>query len=281
MSKLSFASLKRGLKSRLSVPGIRNNAPAMAAWEQTHQAQHLFSLQKDAMSELLMPTSGHTALFLSPFEDVGLDQCCRYPLRMRARLPGTESTADLAADAAFLPYESNSLNLVVLHHVLDFSARPKAVLKEVGRVVRSQGHILIVGFNPVSLGGLTKLVKQLAGASGISRRNNLRVGRLEDWCQFLDFNPIQLRYVGHLPLIGNKRYLQSAHKYDSKLSREWLPFSRSYCMLVRKDEIPLTPLKTEWNIRSLTQALHLPKVAGVQKTGQPAKVFELKDYIKT
>ena len=45
-----------------------------------------------------------------------------------------------------LPVDSDSVDAVFLPHTLDYSDRPHAVLREVDRVLRSDGHVILLGF---------------------------------------------------------------------------------------------------------------------------------------
>jgi len=47
-----------------------------------------------------------------------------------------------------LPVESDSIDAVLLPHTLDYCDRQHAVLREVDRVLRSDGHIIVLGFKP-------------------------------------------------------------------------------------------------------------------------------------
>jgi len=53
-----------------------------------------------------------------------------------------------------LPVESDSVDAVLLPHTLDYSDRPHAVLREVDRVLRRNGCLIILGFKPGGLWGL-------------------------------------------------------------------------------------------------------------------------------
>ena len=67
----------------------------------------------------------------------------------------------VALDFAELPFASQSLDLVVLPHVLEFAAEPHQVLREVERVLIPEGQVIICGFNPASLWGLRQGVRRI------------------------------------------------------------------------------------------------------------------------
>src|SRR5215471_10128970 len=72
----------------------------------------------------------------------------RIPFRFSLAL---EPGAHLAADPLQLPLASQSVDLVVLPHVLEFHPHPHEVLREVERVLMPEGHVVISGFNTASL----------------------------------------------------------------------------------------------------------------------------------
>ena len=49
-----------------------------------------------------------------------------------------------------LPLASQSMDLVVMPHVLEFSKDPHQILREAERVLMPEGQIIIAGFNPLT-----------------------------------------------------------------------------------------------------------------------------------
>ena len=72
----------------------------------------------------------------------------RIPYRFTLAL---EPGAALAADPLQLPLASQSVDLVVLPHVLEGHPNPHDVLREVERVLMPEGQVVISGFNTASL----------------------------------------------------------------------------------------------------------------------------------
>ena len=68
---------------------------------------------------------------------------------------GFESTTypSFRAAAHALPIASDSVDVVLLPHVLEFETTPHEALREAQRVLVPEGHVLITGFNPWSLMG--------------------------------------------------------------------------------------------------------------------------------
>ncbi|MFM1760358.1 MAG: hypothetical protein RLY75_1629, partial [Pseudomonadota bacterium] len=60
-----------------------------------------------------------------------------------------------------LPFASESIDLLVLPHVLEFAADPHQILREAERVLRPEGRLIISGFNPASLWGMRQYLSRL------------------------------------------------------------------------------------------------------------------------
>ncbi len=97
-----------------------------------------------------------------------------------------EPGAAVAADPLQMPLASQSVDLVVLPHVLEGHHNPHEVLREAERVLMPEGHIVISGFNTLSLWRLRQLFSaRAAGAPWDARFIGLL--RLRDWLRVLGF----------------------------------------------------------------------------------------------
>lgn len=59
-----------------------------------------------------------------------------------------------------LPFLPESIDIVLLFHILEFSQKPISILQEVYTTLIPNGYVIIFGFNPCSLWGLTSLWKK-------------------------------------------------------------------------------------------------------------------------
>lgn len=148
--------------------------------------------------------------------------------------------------ATQLPFESDSMDVVLLHHLLDFYDSPQQILREVARVSIPMGHVVIVGFNPMSLWGLCKPVGKMRGnVPWIGRF--IRPGRLMDWLNLLNFKIDRAHYgVYGLP-INRAPFIGELPDYSQGLSRKSnLPFGAIYIIVARKHVGSMTPIKPVW-----------------------------------
>ena len=121
-----------------------------------------------------------------------------------------------------LPFESQSIDLVVLPHVLEFADDPHQVLREVERVLRPEGRLMITGFNPVSLWGLREWVPGAVLAPFLPREEHpIGVPRLRDWCKLLSFEMDRTRYGCFRPPFRSQLWLDRARFMESAGDRWW------------------------------------------------------------
>lgn len=88
-----------------------------------------------------------------------------------------------------IPLPDNSVDYILLHHVLEFSKNPHSVLRETVRVLAPRGQLLIVAFNPWSAFGLRGLVERIFRLSVPWAQHRLSKGRLTDWLYLMSCEP--------------------------------------------------------------------------------------------
>ncbi len=156
---------------------------------------------------------------------------------------GSAEQPSAVAQLHKLPVESDSVDVVLLPHVLDYSDRPHAILREIDRVLRSNGHLVILGFKPGGLWGLRRLVPGAALPPGADHLISDR--RLRDWLQLLDMR-IQgsLRYFFRWPLPGNKA--RDAGKWERWGQAWWPELAACYMLTAQKRVATMTPVRPLW-----------------------------------
>jgi SAM-dependent methyltransferase len=135
--------------------------------------------------------------------------------------------ADPAAPAAVraswheLPFDSQSIDLCILPHVLEFSSDPQemphAILREVDRIVRPEGRILFAGFNPWSLFG----AKRLWTSHEVPFNGSFfSLVRMKDWLQLLGFEVTDGELACFIPPCATERW-QTRFAFMESLGQRW------------------------------------------------------------
>lgn len=154
----------------------------------------------------------------------------------KVSVPSASSNAvvsnQLVVSASYLPFPSETLDLMVLPHALELAEDPHGCLREVSRVLRPQGQVLVLGFQSWSLWGVAwylwhRYAKEaMAPILSDAQTNEVwpyRVSwisrkRLKDWLQLLDFEIVEERSGVHRPPLDRwLRQLPSIERFHPTL----------------------------------------------------------------
>ncbi|MCX8003991.1 MAG: class I SAM-dependent methyltransferase [Burkholderiaceae bacterium] len=153
--------------------------------------------------------------------------------RLRPELNVMSGHTQVAVIARFdeLPFASQSLDLVVMPHVLEFADDPHQVLREVDRVLVPEGHVVITGFNPASLWGARQYLARLGATPFLPREGQfIALPRLKDWLKLLSFEVNRGRFGCYAPACRSDRWLARC-AFMEKAGDRWWPVLGSVYML--------------------------------------------------
>jgi SAM-dependent methyltransferase len=119
-----------------------------------------------------------------------------------------------------LPVASQSLDLLALPHVLEFSPNPHQVLREAERVLRPEGRLLVAGFNPLSLWGLRRVLGR-PEAVGPWHGRFIHLNRLKDWLALLGFELAGGRMACYAPPFNRRHWLNRFGCLEAAGDRWW------------------------------------------------------------
>lgn len=92
----------------------------------------------------------------------------------------------LRATPTELPFQSESVDMVILPHILEFSSHKHQVLREVERILKPEGKLTVLSFNPwniyINLQYMKRRAKHMPWLPGLVSRT-----RIEDWLRLLNF----------------------------------------------------------------------------------------------
>jgi len=163
-------------------------------------------------------------------------------------------------DADELPFPGDSMDLVILHHTADFSPDPHQVVRESSRVLRGEGRMIVLGFNPLSLWGLRRLLsRQRQGPWG---GRFLMRSRMEDWLRLLGFTiENTCTHFCTLPIQRKEGYSSRNHRMSGHQGH-FLPVGAYYCILARKNVYAPIKTRTAWRNR---KTIRLPGAVGASR----------------
>lgn len=161
-------------------------------WSASPLGQYLLSCEQAWLDQIVPDIFGYHAIQLG-MPHVDLLRESRIVHRLTV---DPVERAGVRAQWHELPFDAQSIDLCVLPHVLEFNGNPHEILREVDRVVRPEGRILIIGFNPWSLFG----VKKMWNSRGYPWQGQfVSLVRMKDWLQLLGFEPSAGRLACYIP----------------------------------------------------------------------------------
>jgi SAM-dependent methyltransferase len=173
-----------------------------------------------------------------------------------------------------LPFASQSIDLVVMPHILEFAAEPHQVLREVDRVLVPEGHVVITGFNPASLWGLRQLLTRLGMKPFLPREGQfIALPRIKDWLKLLSFEVNRGRFGCYAPWVRSERWLKRWDFLEKAGDRWWPVLGSVYMVTAIKRVRGMRLIGPAWKRREAVRPAFAPVVGrGMVRTGEAFSV---------
>jgi SAM-dependent methyltransferase len=249
-------------------------------WLNSPPGQYVLKWEQAQFDHIVSDIFGYHAL------QIGLPQLQalkenRMPLQMILRAPHDrpmdhqpENWHTIHGLPGELPFANQSVDLVLLPHVLEFAEDPHAVLREVNRILMPEGRVVISGFNPASLWGLRQYCSHLIGQPYLPREGQfIDLLRIKDWLKLLDFSVDRGRFGCYrLPLRSASGMSKMA--FLEKAGDRWWPVLGSVFMvsaikrvssLTMVGRIDLSKATTTPQLSTVTQLSSHPKSTPLKK----------------
>jgi SAM-dependent methyltransferase len=197
---------------------IADGMTAATQWLATPPGEYVLAREQAYFDNAVADIFGYHALQLG-MEELDLLRGSRIPLRVHV---GRGANAGLRADFRDLPIESNSVDLMVLPHTLEFSDHPHQIVREVARALRPEGRVVIAGFNPLSLWGLRR---------GFGSRDEypwqgsfIHLPRVKDWFALLGLEIVAGSMACYAPPCADQKWLDR-FAFMEKAGDRWWPIA--------------------------------------------------------
>jgi SAM-dependent methyltransferase len=230
-------------------------ANQLQQWLRSPLGMRLYSLERKLMGEALAQVFGWQLLQIGLWgDDDGLLSEARTQRNSVLAWHGQHS--DVGPDTSrgpmlrsrtdSLAIASDAVDAVLLPHTLEYEPDPHEILREVGRILSGEGHLVVLGFRPFSSWGLRHLLAAQGFPPGLERM--IGEARLRDWLKLLGFEVVDARrYLFTLPwgavVPPSGSFLERSGEYL------WPLFSGGYLLKARKRIYTLTPVRPRWRRR--------------------------------
>ena len=225
-----------------------NDTSARDRWLDTPLGQRCLKLEQSLVRRALEHAFGEQFLQIGLWGEQ--DTFTRYARTQRTTLLDwrPREIAQVLSDAHALAIRTGSVDAVLLAHTLELAPSPHALLREVDRVLRADGRVVVLSFNPNGLWGLRQVVSARGYPPG--HRRSMLESRLRDWLKLLSFDiDERTRYCHTLPLERVRRFATFPRE---GWARRWMPvLGGGYMLSAQKRVHPMTPIRPLWRRRRL------------------------------
>jgi SAM-dependent methyltransferase len=233
----------------------------LSQWFATPGGQYVLDWERRQFDNAVEDVFGFNAVQIG-LPDVDFLRESRISLRVRA---GLDSGCGLLTEAQCLPLASQSIDLLVLPHVLEFSAQPHQILREAERVLMPEGSIVISGFNPLSLWGAKSAL--WGGNQGYPWSGKyISLLRLKDWLALLGFELNGGRFGCYAPPFSQAHWLERSAFMEKAGDRWWPICGSAYVVRAVKHVVGMRLVTPNWrHKRAANEALAPVAQNGIHK----------------
>jgi SAM-dependent methyltransferase len=203
---------------------------ALGPWLESPAGSYVRAWEQARLDELTADIFGFNALQIG-LPQINALQANRMPNKWISdtHIPSGPASSTrphvvVAHDFTELPFASQSLDLVVLPHILEFVSEPHQVLREVERVLIPEGQVIVCGFNPASLWGMRQASGRLSGAHFLPQDGEfITLPRLKDWLKLLNMEVNRGHFGCYAPPCKTANWLQR-FSFMEKAGDRWWPY---------------------------------------------------------
>lgn len=237
------------MKSRIHCPDLHVIGKEMMNWYAGPLGQRLASMEQEELDKILPNLFGYHLLQVG---EGGHNLLSASRILHRVVLssePGVgQENIRVKGEPGALPFLSDSIDAVILYHALEFSRDPHQVLREAERLLIPEGHMVIIGFNPQSLWGMTRLFRFRSKHFPWCGRF-ISTLRIRDWLSLLGFEVLVSRHRFFMPPVQRSGVLDRLGFMEKPGGKWWPILGGVYVLLARKRVSTVTPIKPRWRPR--------------------------------
>jgi len=226
---------------------IRALRQDLFAWFEQPLGRSLQAVEASRLRGILPQLCGRLAVQVGRTGSMGLLDSSPMPIQLVMDVDHPGSLPSVCGLPEALPFETRSVDLLLLPHTLDFSQEPHQVLRETYRVLAPEGHLVILGFNPMSLWGLSRLLRSRTQVPWSGQF--IQLFRLKDWLALLDFEWVAGHMVYYRPPVQREGLMDWLYFMET-IGDRWWPLGAGVYMIVAKKRVAgLTPIRPRWKAR--------------------------------
>ena len=175
--------------------------------------------------------------------------------------------ATVLACAEALPFDTQSIDLLVLPHGLETTDYPHEVLREVERVLVHEGRVVITGFNPWSLWGVRNRLPWMPEWLPQAPGAQVSLHRLKDWFKLLSLDLDRGHFGCYVPAFRSNKWIGRFSFLEHAGDRWWPVCGAVYMVSAVKRAAGMRLISPPWRTSRLRA--HAGQAAGALNRGLP------------
>jgi SAM-dependent methyltransferase len=218
----------------------------LAQWYQSTAGQNLLGLENTMLNKGIESLFGYHLLMLGALDYA--QGIAGSPIAHKVLMNDEclqAGAVDLLGSQHDLPFRKDSIDVVVMPHLLEFSQHPHHILREVERIVMPDGYLVILGFNPVSCYGLCRVLLGFQKHMPWQGHYYHPV-RLRDWIHLLGFKIVEISYCGFTPPIPHGTTQQRLAFMEKAADSFLSPLGSVYMIVAQNQTITPSVIRPAW-----------------------------------
>lgn len=229
---------------------------AIETWYASAFGQQVLKAEQQQVEQLISDKFGY---YVVEFTDAVSHFNVLSPIARKFSLslmPNKNPQQSLTAELTALPFIPDSVDMIIMPHILEFIAEPEHVLEQVWTSLMPNGYVLIMSFNPYSLWGIYRKLKQdkkipYQGSYFSSRK-------ITSMLKSAGFHVDEIVSCSFTLPTMNQQSTQTHNRWLAFAQLAWPSSGNVNIILARKRLSGVTPLTIEWNVKKCTKPITEP-----------------------
>jgi SAM-dependent methyltransferase len=231
----------------------------MDRWYQHDPGQYFLQFEQTFLDKVLPELYGHHLI------QIGITNCYRFSAANAIThhtylgpMPVKDFPGSVVQSLwSELPLQVESVDVIVLSHVLEFMENPQQLLHEISQILIPGGTLILFGFNPFSLWGFYKMLgfqKQIPWSGKF-----YPIGRVKHWLRSFELNIVEQKTFCFRPPIKNSQLFDKLLFLEPVGQLFWPFGGGGFVLMVQKTAVPLIPVKSRAFVKKISVPRGFPE----------------------
>lgn len=228
---------------------------------QTDAGRSLWDMQRACLGPVVESRAGRHSLEMSMGPDLMTMSAIPHAIRWAPTYELATSSSTLVCPSDHLALPDRCMDVVIIHHWLEHLDDAHHTLQEAARVTADNGILVLFGFNPMGINGLTRRWRKRRPAFPWNGERH-KPGRLRDWLAFVDFEVERVDYCCFRGLMNTS----CREGWEAMGRRHNLPWGESYMIKAQRRQQSAHVKRVRFTLPSPVSSSSL----GATRSGKPS-----------